>query len=196
MTFDEKAYQKEYRATHVEERKAQYTQYYREHRDELLAKQKDARDRDKDNARRKAYYEAHREDAKEYDKSYREAHIEKLIEYKHNWYLANREKNRNYSRNARLKVLQHYSGNETPYCECCGENTYEFLSLDHTNGDGAEHRRKLGTGGDRTYRWIIKNDFPDGFRVLCYNCNLSHGFNGYCPHQLEEGENRLWFKTN
>jgi hypothetical protein len=32
---------------------------------------------------------------------------------------------------------------------------------------------------------LIKNNFPDGFQVLCHNCNMSIGLYGYCPHQTE-----------
>ena len=67
-------------------------------------------------------------------------------------------------------------------CECCGETQYEFLCIDHINGDGSEHRKEIG-GGSRIYWWLIKNNFPEGFRVLCYNCNMSYGFYNYCPHQ-------------
>jgi hypothetical protein len=67
-------------------------------------------------------------------------------------------------------------------CACCGETTAEFLSLDHINNDGAEHRRKHR----HTYRWIVKNDFPPIFQVLCYNCNIGRFNNGgVCPHKMK-----------
>ena len=31
--------------------------------------------------------------------------------------------------------------------------------------------------------WMIKNNFPKGFQVLCHNCNLAKGFYGKCPHE-------------
>lgn len=76
-------------------------------------------------------------------------------------------------------------------CACCGESTPVFLSIDHTNGDGAEHRRQLkeqGTfagAGVGLYRWLRSNGYPDGFRLLCHNCNMSRGFYGYCPYVKE-----------
>jgi hypothetical protein len=81
-------------------------------------------------------------------------------------------------------VLNHYGGNP-PECFCCGETFVEFLSLDHINGGGRRHRaelKKIGFGG-RFYLWLIKNNFPKEYRVLCNNCNMSLGFYGYCPHQ-------------
>lgn len=72
-------------------------------------------------------------------------------------------------------------------CVCCGETEKLFMTLDHINNDGAEFRRRISgrrTGaGYITYRWLVLNNFPDGFQVLCMNCN--HGKrmnNGVCPH--------------
>ena len=79
----------------------------------------------------------------------------------------------------RLKVLQHYGGEE-PKCACCGESHLEFLSIDHINGGGNEHRKKEGIRS--MHIWLYKHKFPDGFRVLCHNCNFSYGLYGYCPH--------------
>lgn len=83
----------------------------------------------------------------------------------------------------RLIALRHYSETTPPSCACCGENRYEFLAIDHMNGGGKEHRRvnKITNLAE----WLIRNNFPDGFRVLCHNCNMSLGFYGYCPHQTE-----------
>ena len=33
--------------------------------------------------------------------------------------------------------------------------------------------------------WIIKNNFPEGFKILCHNCNNAKGFYGKCPHQKQ-----------
>ena len=68
-------------------------------------------------------------------------------------------------------------------CFCCGESRIELLSIDHISGGGNTHR-KSGIHG-HIYRWLKKNNFPDGFRTACHNCNLSLGFYGYCPHQRE-----------
>lgn len=67
-----------------------------------------------------------------------------------------------------------------PQCKCCGETTIEFLSIDHIDGDGAEHRQTIG---NRIYRWLFRNSYPSGFQVLCMNCNFAKGQFGQCPHQ-------------
>ena len=84
---------------------------------------------------------------------------------------------------ARKLVFDHY-GNR---CVCCGETHWEFLTLDHTNNDGAKRRKDLNIrGGYTTYRWLIRNNFPEGFQLLCMNCNFAKGMQGYCPHKHEE----------
>ena len=85
----------------------------------------------------------------------------------------------------RLKreVFEAYGGCR---CACCGETTFEFLSIDHVDGGGTRHRKTLGEKSSRTlYLWLRRNNFPPGYRVLCFNCNCSRGFNGYCPHERE-----------
>lgn len=67
-------------------------------------------------------------------------------------------------------------------CSCCGENALEFLSVHHVNGDGGKHRGKTGQLG--IYRDVKNAGFPrDRYEVLCFNCNCSIGFWGYCPHK-------------
>lgn len=67
-----------------------------------------------------------------------------------------------------------------PFCQCCKEDRMEFLSIDHIDGGGAEHRKALG--GTTIYLWLSKMEYPEGFRVLCHNCNQAIGQHGYCPH--------------
>ena len=85
-------------------------------------------------------------------------------------------------RKRKEEVIDHYGGS----CECCGEHRREFLTIDHVNGGGTKHRKTLGVeGGSSIYRFLQVRDYPDGYRVLCMNCNFSMGLFGYCPHQQE-----------
>lgn len=86
----------------------------------------------------------------------------------------------------RRQVLEAYSEGQ-PKCACCAERHVEFLAIDHVNGGGEKHRKTLGSkGGETFYRWLIQQQFPPGFRVLCHNCNFAYGVYGYCPHHLSE----------
>lgn len=74
-------------------------------------------------------------------------------------------------------VLIHYG----MVCACCGESERAFLTADHINNDGAKHRRSINRRP--LYRWLVKNQFPAGFQILCWNCNCAKGRIGHCPHQ-------------
>lgn len=82
---------------------------------------------------------------------------------------------------SKYKALCYYSLSTTPSCQCCGEESLEFLTLDHIEGGGNNHRKIIGSD---IYYWITKNNYPEGFRTLCMNCNFSFGIRGYCPHNL------------
>lgn len=124
---------------------------------------------------RKEYYQEHKKEIIKRTSLYRKSHIEQA-----------RESTRKYHLKCKLECLVHYSTNP-PKCACCGESEIRFLSIDHINGGGTKHRRQIGIGGGATmYLWLKKNNYPKGFQVLCYNCNMAKGFYGICPHK--EGE--------
>lgn len=86
-------------------------------------------------------------------------------------------------RTTRIQALAYYSEGNKPKCTCCGEEHLEFLAIDHINGGGCKHRKELKSLGLKLYRWLRENNFPEGYRCLCHNCNQSHGLYGYCPHE-------------
>lgn len=89
---------------------------------------------------------------------------------------------RKYRRGFRDKVLQHYG----KHCVCCGETHEEFLTIDHIKGGGSKHRLKIRASLPyMMYRWIIEHDYPKEFQVLCFNCNITKGQYGQCPHERE-----------
>ena len=79
-------------------------------------------------------------------------------------------------------VFAHYGSR----CACCGAT--ERLTVDHVNGDGAEHRRALGSGGTKLYTWLVVHGFPPGFQILCEPCNQSKGRKRSCTlsHNISE----------
>lgn len=87
---------------------------------------------------------------------------------------------RSYHRKQRERVIAHYGAK----CACCGETTWEFLSIDHMNGGGTQHKKEIGAG--RLVEWVIRNNFPTEIQILCHNCNQAKGFYGVCPHQRVE----------
>jgi hypothetical protein len=87
---------------------------------------------------------------------------------------------RNYTTQNKELVLRHYSPDLKCACKKCPYPYpgIEFLSLDHINGKG-EHGREIRR---RLYQWVKNNNFPKGFQVLCYNCNLAKREHAECPH--------------
>ena len=82
-------------------------------------------------------------------------------------------------RRIKLETITAYGGR----CVCCGEREPDFLTIDHTAGNGREHRKTVGRG-HRLYEWLKKQAFPKkGYALLCFNCNCAKGQFGTCPHQ-------------
>jgi hypothetical protein len=73
-------------------------------------------------------------------------------------------------RRQRTAVLYHYS-NGTMACVQCGFSDVRALCLDHVNGGGTEHRRKL-RNGINVWLWLARHGFPPGYQILCANCNM------------------------
>lgn len=147
-----------------QERKRQAT--YREKNREWVrerGKKSDAKRKNK----RKTYYQENKERLTEYYRQYRQKHREKISERRKEW-----------NRQAREQCIIAYGGWK---CACCGETIQQFLTIDHINNDGNEHRKEIG---NHLYGWLINNAFPKGFQVLCMNCNFGKRLNGgICPHQ-------------
>ena len=75
---------------------------------------------------------------------------------------------------ARAAVFSHYGR----ACACCG--TTGQLTIDHVNGGGGGHRRRLRLHGVWFYRWLIREGFPPGYQTLCRPCNSSKGEGSAC----------------
>ena len=81
----------------------------------------------------------------------------------------------------RQLVLNHY-GRQCAYCE---DKRVYFLTMDHINNDGAEHRRQMNKGkssrsrsGSPIYQWLRTHGYPTGFQTLCFNCNSAKAIYG------------------
>lgn len=108
-----------------------------------------------------------REHMKEQHRQYYRRNAEKMAEYR-----------KRVARDLRYETIHKYGDR----CACCGERHIEFLCIDHKDGGGTKHRESVGFGSN-FYRWLKKNGYPDGYQVLCWNCNSAKHQNGECPHQ-------------
>ncbi len=69
-------------------------------------------------------------------------------------------------------------------CNCCGETEPDFMEIDHVYNNGNEMRKTVHGHGTTFYKWLKRNGYPDGFQILCSNCNKGkHRNGGTCPHQ-------------
>lgn len=194
------------RQTEKEKRLANKRHWNKNNRAKNLAWQRDWRQRnsDKVHAQHKRenplYYQRHKEKELQRTQKWNKENVERRQELHKDW----REKNRVYDKEykgeyyrrnqkeirrkhiernteARIAALETYGG---PICKCCGETEMGFLTIDHTNNNGATHRKKIGRVN--IYLWLKNNNYPSGFQVLCMQCNFVKGKrnrNGICPHQ-------------
>ena len=108
------------------------------------------------------------------------------IDKRNDWYQGSttQEKDTQRRKERREAVLNHYGGR----CVCCGEDEKCFLAIDHTDGEGNAHRKEINKYGSTFFKWLIDEDFPEGFQVLCHNCNMGKHLNGgKCPHRFRNG---------
>jgi hypothetical protein len=123
-------------------------------------------------------------------KRWRDKHPEKSAERLRAYRQRNKEalsiRGRQRRQNRKAEAMEAYGGK----CACCGEDNLVFLTIDHIDGKGGEHRKAMqpkaqrSGGGDKTYRWLKANGYPEGFQCLCFNCNSGRAINGgICPHQ-------------
>ena len=86
--------------------------------------------------------------------------------------------------NARWAVLCHYGG-DPPKCALCGFDNPLALVIDHIDGGGLAHRRSMGVA--HISLWLRAKGFPEGFRILCHNCNALEAFRRGFIQQRQEG---------
>lgn len=135
---------------------------YWKHREKRLQEKKEyyIKNKIEIDKKHKKWYDNNSEQVKTQHKEYRKNH---KIKTNNQGRLDNFKKH--------ILVLQIYSEG-TMKCKFCGFDDIDCLDIDHINNDGAEHRRKIFSEyGGSFSQWLIKNNFPDGFQVLCKNCN-------------------------
>lgn len=112
-------------------------------------------------------------DGPDWQEKNRERHLKNKREYK-----------KRYGKRNFLEAIEHYGNSR---CFCCDESEILFLTLDHIDGGGNQHRKHENIAHLAT--WAKKNNWPPIFRVACRNCNYAiYRNNGVCPHQSRSPE--------
>jgi hypothetical protein len=151
-----------------------YAEYRAKHREELNAYHRMLRKRD---AEKYKGYSAKRRQEKLGSMT-----PEQLVEF----HQMEADKTRRLNRVIKDEVFERYGGY---ICACCGETEEAFLTIDHMDNNGHQHRKEMSSNGHtvgstQTYRWLKRHGFPPGFQVLCMNCQFGRKHNnGVCPHQ-------------
>lgn len=105
-----------------------------------------------------------------------------------------RDKQRIKRLDMKTSILTHY-GDGKCACVNCGFSDIRALTIDHTDGRGAQHRKSIGRGGLSFYRWLFDNDFPEGYQTLCMNCQFIKSYHYDIPMahtKLVAKRVRLW----
>jgi hypothetical protein len=117
------------------------------------------------------YRETHRAERTAYNKKYNEEHRDEHRRYHSDYRAKYRSKLlvSQAQRNAGFKesAINMYSNGEA-VCRWCGHGDMDVLCLDHIANNGGQHRKSVGI---HMYNWLRKHDYPEGFQVLCMNCN-------------------------
>lgn len=142
--------------------------------------------RDEINAQKREYYSNNKQKILQKNKNYRSSHIEQILKQRADYRDNNRQllresakkfyhqntdlikqRQANWRYALKLEILEHYGGQR---CSLCDEIRLGTLVIDHIAGGGCQHRRIVGSD-NVFYRWLKKQGFPPGYRVLCANCN-------------------------
>jgi hypothetical protein len=146
---------------------------------------------------KKAYHEAHWMEDQARMAAWRANNADAKRATDRAYRLTNRNRlvaqDRVYHRTLRMEALRAYGG-PVPACACCSEWRTEFLGIDHIGGGGAERRK--ATGSSNFYSWLRQHQYPDGFRVLCHNCNLLFGHYEQCSHRFPDREHWARYLTD
>lgn len=130
--------------------------------------------RGKENARRRELYANDMEWRDKKRASDRQAYQRRKTEAQ--------EHQRSKYRSMKETIFERYGGK----CECCGETRKEFFAIDHVFGGGTRARREQ-RHNQSLYLMLSKcEERLKEYRILCHNCNMSKGFYGYCPHDIDK----------
>ena len=149
------------------------------------------RNKEKDREYNKKYYESHitpeyRARKKEMANNYYKVNKDK-INAKNRLDNVRKEKRREEAKIKRLEIKNIVFNHYGRICSLCGETDERTLTIDHINGNGNKHRREEIHGHYQTiYFWLVRYNFPEGFRVLCMNCQFKHKYANRCREIFNE----------
>ncbi len=92
-----------------------------------------------------------------------------------------------YSVQYQVDLIREYQKVKVEFkCECCGQvKDFHFMTIDHSDNNGSEHKREAGN--HTLTHHILIHGFDPKYRlgIMCWDCNASLGQYGFCPHHPE-----------
>lgn len=103
----------------------------------------------------------------------------KLRQYQRGRYTIDAKRRLVSNQKLKVEVLNHYGYGK---CSCfrCGFSDLRALTLDHING----RKRSSDKYGQRLYRQLKEDGYPEGYMTLCMNCQFIK--------KVEAGEINQW----
>jgi len=127
-----------------------------------------------------------RERMHRYYSTYSREKKREIVEQVKRWRIKNIEHARQRERRRRLEIKLEAFSAYGGCCACCGVDDHEFLAIDHINGGGNKQRKAdSSNGGIGLYYKLKATGYPQGYRVLCHNCNVAIGLWKRCPHEIK-----------
>jgi len=116
------------------------------------------------------WHKAHRKELNAYNREWNRKHKRNVAAWKRRYAKRHPERVkatlRKYFDKLRADVLLAYGGK----CALCPQT--EHLTIDHINGDGAEHRKRKHRHWAAIWADVRREGYPkDKYRLLCRSCN-------------------------
>jgi len=114
--------------------------------------------------------------------------------YHNEYYIKNKSKIKQqvkeYYWSVKQQILFFYSQG-TMSCQFCNEDDINNLQIDHLNGNGKQHR-EMKLRGQHLQSFLLKNNFPNDYLILCKNCNYKK--HNLSPNDIPmlEGLIKIW----
>ena len=119
--------------------------------------------------------------------TYKDKYPEKARQVIRNYKTKNRNKVNCWEKERRFRIKTEMVTAYGGQCACCSENKIEFLTIDHINGGGTQHRKQIKkSGGTDFYLWLKKMGWPrQDYQLLCWNCNCATKSGIKCQHKTD-----------
>lgn len=132
----------------------------------------------------KEYYKRNKIKILSRAKSYYQKNKERIKARTRMYTISHPEENKLARKKLRFNVMSEIFGLLGNECSICGEKDKKVIQIDHINGGGYAHFKKVSASVYTYYKIILKSVRSDEnkYRLLCANCNIREairkGFRG------------------